>query len=116
MTEKSENQNRYARLTELAGKARSEVEKILKIISKEADLGSKMLKSKLDIINLDSQIDKKYRELGKETYNLIGKGEIKNAGLKLLADELNAFYNTIAEKKTQVTQLGVEMKKAAKKQ
>jgi len=112
--EKVMSQTTYEKLQELASKARVEVEKILKIVGKEAGLGSKVLKGRIDILNLDTKIDNKYRELGKETYNLIQKGVISDSKLKSIVDEINGYYDALGEKRGQVGELQQEMKKAVK--
>lgn len=111
---KKELPKSYARLTELAGKARVEVEKILRIVGKEADLSSKVLKGKIDILNMDTKIDKKYREMGKETYDLVEKGKITETNLKAIAGEIDKLYNGLGQKKKQINKLKQQMKKVAK--
>lgn len=113
-TVKKELPKSYARLTELAGKARVEVEKILKIIGREADLSSKVLKGKIDIMNLDTKIDRNYRELGKETYNLIEKGRITDTRLKSITLDINKMYRNLDQKRKQINKLKHQMKKVAK--
>lgn len=111
---KKELPKSYAKLTELAAKARVEVERILKIIGKEADLSSKVLKGRVDILNIDTRIDKQYRELGKESYNLVEKGKVDNSELKSIVSEINELYKLVDKKKKQVDKLKQEMRKAAK--
>ena len=113
-TAKKELPKSYARLKDLAGKARLEVEKILKIIGKEADLSSKVLKGRVDILNLDTKIGKKYREMGKETYSLIEKEKITDFKLKSIAVEIDKLYRTLEQKKKQINKLKQQMKKVVK--
>lgn len=111
---KKELPESYARLKNLAGRARVEVEKILRIIGKEADLSSKVLKGRVEVLNLDTKIEKKYREMGKETYGLIEKGKITEAKLKTIALEIDKLYRVLEQKKKQISKLKQQMKKAAK--
>lgn len=92
MAKKKELFKGYERLQDLAGKARTELEKILKIIGKEADLSSKFLKGKINVLGLDNDIEKMYRELGKETYELISGGKIIEPGLRTIYSEINKLY------------------------
>lgn len=103
------------RLQELAVKARSELEKILKVIGKEADLSSKFLKRKIDVLTLDTEIDKKYRELGKEVYNLITKGEITDPRLRKISDDIDKLYVRLGQTRKEITRLKTEMKKTVSK-
>lgn len=101
----------YEKLQELAGKARVEVEKILKIIGKEADLSSKFLKGKINILGFDNEIEKRYRELGKEVYNLIDRGTINEPSLKVICDEIDKLYGKLDQTKKQITKVKEQMKK-----
>lgn len=103
------------RLQELAVKARGELEKILKVIGKEADLSSKFLKQKINVLGLDTEVDKRYRELGKETYNLISKGRITEAGLLKISDEIDKLYIKLGQTRKEITKLKDQMKKAIPK-
>lgn len=106
---------KYDRLQELAGKARVELEKILKVIGKEADLSSKFLKRKINVIGLDTEIDKRYRELGKETYDLIGKGTISESSLLRISDEIDKLYIKLGQTRKEISRLTDQMKKAIPK-
>lgn len=101
----------YEKLQELAGKAKVELGKILKIIGKEADLSSKLLRGKIDVLGLDTEIEKKYRELGKEAYNLVSDGSINEPGLKSICDEIDEMYSRIEQSKKQIDKLKQQMKK-----
>lgn len=118
MAKKKETGKGYEKLQELAGKARVELEKILKIIGKEADLSSKFLKGKINVLGLDTDIEKMYRELGKETYELISRGKIIEPGLKAIYDEINKLYvkrdrikNEIDRFKKQIKDVPKEIKR-----
>lgn len=111
---KKELPKSYARLKDLASKARVEVEKILRIIGKEADLSSKVLKGRVDVLNLDTKIEKKYREMGKETYTLIEEEKITDTKLKSIAVEIDKLYRALEQKKKQINRLKQDMKKVAK--
>lgn len=115
MAKKKDLQKGYERLQELAGKARVELEKILKVIGKEADLSSKFLRGKIDVLGLDNEIDKKYRELGKEAYNLVSEGKISELGLKSVCDEIDKLYSKIEQSRKQINKLKVQMKDAVPK-
>lgn len=112
MAKKKEMQKGYEKLHELAGKARVELEKILKIIGKEADLSSKFLRSKIDVLGLDSEIEKKYIELGKEAYDLVSKGEITDSKLKPITEEIEKLYNKLNQSRKQIDKLKEQMKDA----
>lgn len=110
MAKKKEMQKGYERLQELAGKARVELDKILRIIGKEANLSSKFLRRKIDILGLDSQIEKKYIDLGKEVYNLVSNGLITEPMLKSICNEIDKLYSKIEQGKKQIDKLKVQMK------
>lgn len=112
MAKKKDLQKGYKRLQELAGKARVELEKILKVIGKEADLSSKFLRGKIDVLGLDSEIEKKYRELGKEVYDLVSRGVITEPGLKPICDEIDKLYSKLEQNKKQIDKLKQQMKKS----
>lgn len=111
---KKELPKSYDRLKELAVKTRIEVEKILKIIGREADLSSKVLKGRIVVLNLDTKIEKKYVEMGKETYSLIEKGKIPDTKLKSIAVEIDKLYRTLGQKRKDIDKLKKEMKRVAK--
>ena len=115
MEEKKEVQKRYEKLFDVATKARSELEKILKIIGKETDLSSKFLKSKIEALGVNTEIEKKYLQLGKESYSLVVDGKITEKGLKKIADEIDGLYSKLAASKKDMTLLKAEMKKAMPK-
>lgn len=115
MAGKKELGKGYERLQELAGKARVELEKILNVIGKEADLSSKFLKKKINVIGLDTEIDKKYRELGKETYDLISKGTISESSLLKISDEIDKLYIRLGQTRKEIGKLKDQMKKAIPK-
>lgn len=104
----------YERLQELANKAKVEVGKILKIIGKEADLSSKLLKGKLDIHGIDSKVEKKYIQLGKEAYNLVEEGKIDNGVLVAIVEEINKFNDDSQQKHEEIKDLKQKMKDATK--
>ncbi len=106
---------RYERLQEFAQKARLEVERILKIVLKEGDLSSKLLKRKMDLIGLDTKVEKKYMELGKETYNLIEAGKISESKLVTLVKEIDKLYDSIEKNKKDVDGLKKLIKKTVAK-
>jgi len=112
---KKESSKGIEKLHELAGKARVELEKILSIIGKEADLSSKFVKGKMDVMSLDANIEHKYIELGKEVYNLIARGEITDPRLKVIGEELNTLYRKVEEKKKELGELKSAMKNVTKK-
>lgn len=105
----------YEKLQELATKARVELEKLVKLVTKEADFGSKLVKEKFDILNLNVKIDKKYRQLGKEVYDLVNKGEITNSTLVRIVKEIDKLYKNVDKKKKEVDKLKRLMKKEVKK-
>ena len=102
----------YERLQEFAHKARVEVERILKIVGKEADLSSQLLKRKVDIYGLDSKVEKKYIDLGKEAYNLVDKGKITHAKLKGIVRDIDNLYDLIDKSKEEVDKLKKQIKDA----
>lgn len=103
------------RLQELAVKARAELEKILNVIGKEADLSSKFLKRKINILTLDTEIEKKYRELGKEAYDLISRGDITDPGLRKISDDIDKIYIRLGQTRKEISRLKEQMKKAVPK-
>lgn len=103
------------RLQELAVKARAELEKILKVIGKEADLSSKFLKRKINVLGLDTEIDKKYKELGKVTYDLISKGDITDPELRKISDDIDKLYIKLGQTKKEISRLREQMRKAVSK-
>ena len=68
---------------------------VLKKIISQQNLSSKFLKGKIDILGFNTEIEKKYRELGKETYNLMSQGKLMDPKLKLLASELDDLYSKV---------------------
>lgn len=104
----------YKKLQVLADKAKVELEKILKIVSKEADLGSRFLKEKIAVMGLDSDIEKKYIELGKEAYSLIDKGSITEPSLKAISSEIDRLYDKLEEARKQIGSLKEQMVKAGR--
>jgi len=109
---KKELPKRYAKFTELAAKTKVELERILKIIGEETDLGSKVLKNKIGILGLDTKIDKQYRYLGKEVYRMVEDGKIKNQKLKDIVSKIKALYKNVVQQKKQIKKLKQQMKKA----
>jgi len=105
----------YEKLQELSTKARVELEKLVKLVTKEADFGSKLVREKFDILNLNVKIDKKYRQLGKEVYDLVNKGEITAPTLVKIVEEINKLYKSVDKKKKEVDKLKKSMKKEVKK-
>lgn len=110
--EKKNASKNYERLHELAGKTRLELEKLLRVIGKEANLSSQFVKGKLDIISINSELEKKYREVGKETYNLIADKKIKEPGLKDICLEIDELYKKLDEHKKNLERLKEQMKRA----
>lgn len=108
---KTETSQTHEKLRDLADKAKTELEKILKIIGKEADLSSKFMKSKVQVLGLNNDLEKKYRELGKETYNLVSENKITDSNLKKICDEIDGLYKEVDQRKEQIDDYKVQMKK-----
>ncbi len=104
--------NNYERLHELAGKTKLELEKLLRVIGKEANLSSQFVKGKLDIISINTELERSYRELGKEVYNLIIDGKIKEPGLNSIRLKVDKLYKKLDENKQNLEKLKGQMKKA----
>ena len=104
--------NNYERLHELAGKTKLELEKLLRVIGKEANLSSQFVKGKMDIISINTELGKLYRELGKEAYNLIIDGKIKEPGLNSIRLKVDELYKKLDENKQNLEKLKGQMKKA----
>jgi len=113
MAKKSDSGKSYEKLQSLAVKAKTELEKMLKVIGEEANLSSKFLKGKIDILGINTEIEKKHRELGKETYNLMSQGKLTDPKLKLLASELDDLYSKVSQRRDQVDKLKDQIKKGS---
>lgn len=114
-TDVEKSVKKYERLQELATKAREEMEKLVKLVTKEADLGSKFVKDKIDVLNFNVQIDRKYRDIGKEVYNLVHKGEIDNQNLKDVIVEIDGLYDRIETLKNNLKDTTTKMKDEVKR-
>jgi hypothetical protein len=111
MAVKKEKGEGSERLQSLAKKARTELEKMLKIIGEEASLSSRFIKGKIDILGINTEIEKKYKDLGKESYNLISSGKITEPGLKAISSEIDLLYNKANKRKEEIEKLKTQIKK-----
>lgn len=113
MAKKNDSGKSYELLQSFASKAKIELEKMLKVIGEEANLSSQFLKGKIDILGINTEIEKKYRELGKEAYLLISEGKLNDSKLKAVALELDQLYSKVDQRRKNIDKLKDQIKKSS---